>query len=149
MARVKFTKTKVSFRCYIKGVSNQVSSNSDFIHGQISVLKWEKRKSGKTFSGLQNRAIRGLQIGAGFRDYKLGQEGLQIGVALRISIEAKRLQIGAGLSNRAKEVSNRSRDYKSGQGLQIGAEHLFSSSELTKVWTTRLVSGLYGSSHHF
>ena len=28
---------------------------------------------------LLNGAIRGLQIGAGFRDYKLGQEGLQIG----------------------------------------------------------------------
>ena len=25
--------------------------------------------------GLQNGAIRGLQIGAGFRDYKSGQEG--------------------------------------------------------------------------
>ena len=115
MARVKFTKTKVIFRCYIKGVSNQVSSNSDFIHVQISVLKWEKRKSGKTFSGLQNRAIRGLQIGAGFRDYKLGQEGLQIGVALRIS-------------NRGKKIANRGRDFKSGQRgfqskqrLQIGS----------------------------
>ena len=68
VARVKFTNTKVIFRCYIKGASNQVSSNSDFIHVQISVLKWEKRKSGKTFSGLQNRAIRGLQIEADFRD---------------------------------------------------------------------------------
>ena len=26
-------------------------------------------------------AIRGLQIGAGFKDYKSGQKGLQIGVA--------------------------------------------------------------------
>ena len=79
------------------------------------MLKWEKRKSGKTFSGLQNRAIRGLQIGAGFRDYKLGQEGLQIGVALRIS-------------NRGKKIANRGRDFKSGQRgfqskqrLQIGS----------------------------
>ena len=41
----------------------------------------KKRKSGKIFSGLQNGTIRGLQIGAGFRDYKSGQEGLQIGAA--------------------------------------------------------------------
>ena len=31
----------------------------------------KKRKSEKN-SGLQNGTIRGLQIGAGFRDYKLG-----------------------------------------------------------------------------
>ena len=30
----------------------------------------KKQKSRKTFSGLQDGAIRGLQIGAGFRDYK-------------------------------------------------------------------------------
>ena len=35
----------------------------------------KKRKSVKTFSGLQNGAIRELQIGAGFRDYKLGGKG--------------------------------------------------------------------------
>ena len=40
-------------------------------------------------------------------------QGLQIG--------AKRLQIHAGTSNRGKEISNRGRDYKSGQGgFQIG-----------------------------
>ena len=33
------------------------------------------------FFGLQNGAIRGLQIRAGFRDYKSGQERLQIGTA--------------------------------------------------------------------
>ena len=45
----------------------------------------EKRKSGKTFPGLQDGAIRGLQTGPGFKDYKSGQEGLQIGRTLRIS----------------------------------------------------------------
>ena len=45
----------------------------------------KKWKSWKNFSGLQNGIIRGLQIGSGFRDYKLGQEGLQIGAALGIS----------------------------------------------------------------
>ena len=60
-------------------------------------------------SELHNGAIRGLQIGAGFRDCKSGQEGLQIGAAL-------------GISNRGKEVSNQGRDYKSRQErFQIGA----------------------------
>ena len=151
VATVKFTKSKVIFRCYTKGVSNQVSSNSDFIYVQISVLKWEKRKSGKTFSRLQNGAIRGLQIGACFRDYKLGQEGLQIGAALRISNRGKKIANQGRyfkLGQRGFQ-SRQSRDYRSGQGLQDSAEHLFSSSELTKVWTTRLISGLYVSSHHF
>ena len=30
---------------------------------------------------IKNGAIKGMQIGAGFRDYKSGQEGLQIGEA--------------------------------------------------------------------
>ena len=38
-------------------------------------------KVGKKFSGLQSGTIGLLQIGAGFRDYKSGQEGLQIGAA--------------------------------------------------------------------
>ena len=65
--------------------------------------------------------MRGLQIGAGFRDCKLVQEGLQIGVALGIS-KWGGLQIVAGISNRGKEISNWGRDYKSGQErFQIGA----------------------------
>ena len=31
--------------------------------------------------GITKRGINGLQIGAGFGDYKSGQEGLQIGTA--------------------------------------------------------------------
>ena len=82
------------------------------IHVQIPVPKWEKTKKWEKFSGLQNGAMRGLQIGAGFRDYKSGQEGLQIGTAL-------------GISNRGKEITKRGkRDFKSGQGLQIGSEQL-------------------------
>ena len=46
VARVKFVKTKVTFRYHTKGVSNQVSSNSDHeikvIHVPIPVPKWEK-----------------------------------------------------------------------------------------------------------
>ena len=68
----------------------------------------KSEKVGKKFSRLQNGAKRGLQIGAGFRDYKLGQEGLQIGAPL-------------GISNRSKKITNRGKDFKSGQRLQIGA----------------------------
>ena len=73
----------------------------------------KKRKSWKNFLG--NGAIRVLQIRTGFRDYKSGQEGLQIGAAL-------------GISNRGKKITNRGRNFKSGQRdlksrqiLQIGA----------------------------
>ena len=44
----------------------------------------KKRKNGKTFSGLQNGAIRELQIGESFRDYIVRLEGLQIGATLGI-----------------------------------------------------------------
>ena len=84
--RVKFIKTMVIFRYHTKGVSNQVSSNS------VNKIKSE----------LQNGAIRELQIGADFRDYKSGQEVLQIGAALAIS-------------NQGKKIANWGRDFKSGQ----------------------------------
>ena len=76
---------------------------------KIQYQNGEKRKSEKKISGLQNGAIRGLQIEAGFKDYKLGQEVLQIVAALRIS-------------NLGKKITNRGRDFKLGQqGFQIGA----------------------------
>ena len=60
--------------------------------------------------------MRGLQIRAGFRDYKSWLEGLQIGAALGISSWGKKI------TNRGKESSKRGKDYKSGQeGFQIGA----------------------------
>ena len=74
-------------------------TKSKVIHVQILVPKYEKTKKSEKFSGLQNGTVRALQIGAGFRDYKSGQEGLQIGAALGISNRAKRLQIGSGISN--------------------------------------------------
>ena len=43
----------------------------------------KKRKSGKTLSGLQNGALRGLQIGAGFRDFR----DFKSGQGLRIRAE--------------------------------------------------------------
>ena len=61
----------------------------------------KKRKKEKKISRSQNGAIRGLQIGAGFRDYKSGQEGLQVGVALEIS-------------NRGEKITYPNRDFKSG-----------------------------------
>ena len=45
----------------------------------------KNEKVGNTFTGLQNRTITGLEIGADFRDYKLWWELLQIGAALGIS----------------------------------------------------------------
>ena len=81
VAKVKFIKTKAIFRSHTKGVSNKVLSNQDQKIKSYSCSKWEKagkkqyqngknEKVGKNISGLLNRAIRGLQIGAGFRDYK-------------------------------------------------------------------------------
>ena len=70
------------------------------------------------FQGLQNKAIRELQIRAGFRDYKSGQERLQIGVAEEISNR------GNKITNRSRDFKSGQRDFKQGQRLQIGAEHM-------------------------
>ena len=59
-------------------------------------------------------------IEAGFRGYKSGQVRLQIGAALGISNKDKKKN-----ANRGKEFSNRgNRDFKLGQGLQVGAEQI-------------------------
>ena len=65
-------------------------------------------KCQQIFFGITIGAIRGLQIGAGFSDCKSGQEGIQNVAAL-------------GISNRGKKKLKRGRDYKPGQGFQIGA----------------------------
>ena len=57
-AKVKFIKTKVISRYYTKDVSNQVSSNSDFIHIQIPVLKWDKKKKCENIFWVKNRGKR-------------------------------------------------------------------------------------------
>ena len=71
VARVKFTKTNVTFRYHIK-----VSSYSDHEIKSYSCsnssTKVRKTKKWQKFPGLQNRPMRGLQFGAGFRDYKSG-----------------------------------------------------------------------------
>ena len=54
------------------------------------------------FFRLENEAIRELQIGADFRDYKLGQEGLQRWVALGISNRCKKITNRAEITNRGK-----------------------------------------------
>ena len=77
-------------------------TKSKVIHVQIPVPNWEKTKKWETSSGLQNGAMRGVQIGAGFRGYKSGHKGLQIGAAL-------------GISNRGREITNWVRDFKLGQ----------------------------------
>ena len=123
LARVKFIKTRVIFRYHTKGISNQASSSSDqeiksYSCSNSSTKVGKKRKSGKTFSELQNGTMRRLQIRArgitnrgSFRDFKSGQrdyksrQGFQIG--------AKRFQI------RARGISNRGRDYKSVQSKSL------------------------------
>ena len=76
VASVKFIKTKVIFRYHTKGVSKQVSSSSDHEIKSYSCLnsstKVRKNEKKEKFYGFQNEALRGLQIGAGFRDYKSG-----------------------------------------------------------------------------
>ena len=57
---------------------------------------------------IQNGVIRGLQIGAGLREYKSGQEGLQIGAILGVSYEGK------------KNYKSGRLYFKSGKRLQIG-----------------------------
>ena len=59
--------------------------------------------------------MRVLQIGAGFRDYKSRQDGLQIGAALGISNRGKEI------TNRGRDFKSRQRDFKSAQRLQIRA----------------------------
>ena len=59
----------------------------------------KKLKTGKNFSRLQNGTKSSFQIGAGFRDYKLGQERLQKQGAL----ENRR---------RGEKIRNQGRDYK-------------------------------------
>ena len=75
----------------------------------------KKQKNGKNFFGLQNGAIRGLQIGAGFRDYKLGKVGLQKAAASGISNRGKKITNRGRDFKPDHEISNRGRDYKSTQ----------------------------------
>ena len=127
------TSSVTRFSYHTKSFSNQVSSNSDgvlfqlekVIHVQNLVRKWEKNeKVGKKFLGYKMGQVFEI-INRGKRDYKQGKsQGFQIG--------AKRLQIGAGTSNWERSISNQGSDCKSrqeglqiGQGLQIGAEHIY------------------------
>ena len=71
----------------------------------------KNEKRGKKNVGLHNGAIRGLHIGAGFRNYRLRQEGVQIGVALEISSWGKKI------TNRGWDFKLRQGDLKSGQRL--------------------------------
>ena len=73
----------------------------------------KKQKSEKNFSVLQNQIIRGLQIGAGYKDYKSRQEGLQIGATLRISNRDKTI------TNQGVDCKSAQRDFKSSQRLHI------------------------------
>ena len=72
VARVKFIKAKAIFRYHAKGVSDQVSSNSDheiksYFCSNSSIKIEKNEKVGKNFSRLKDGAIRGLQIRVCFR----------------------------------------------------------------------------------
>ena len=114
VARVKFIKTKVIFGYHTNSVSNQVSSYSvheikSYSCSNSSTKVGKNEKSGRKFSGLRNGVIRRLQIGTGSRDYKSGQEGLQIRAVLGIPNQSKKI------TNRGKKIWVRGRDYKSRQ----------------------------------
>ena len=49
------------------------------IYFQIPLPKWEKSRKCEKIFWFTNGAITGLQIGAGFRDWKSGWKGLQTG----------------------------------------------------------------------
>ena len=87
-------------------------SNSDHETKSYSCLSFStelwKNKRAVKISGLQNGVIRGLQIRAGFRDYKSGQKDYKSGQGFQIG---------------SRGISIWGRDYQSGQGLQIGTEH--------------------------
>ena len=59
--------------------------------------------------------MRGLQIGAGFRDHKSGQERLQIGHLRDFKSGQKDYKSGQRLHMGAREITNKGRDFKSVQ----------------------------------
>ena len=65
-------------RSFLAIITKIIKSKS--IHVQIQVSKWEKRKNGKKTMGYKTSQ---------YVDYKSRQNGLQIGVALRISNRGK------------------------------------------------------------
>ena len=73
------------------------------IHAQIPIPKWEKSGKRKTFSGLQNGTIRGLQIGAGFLGLQVGARRITNRGTFKYFKSGQRLQIeGRGISNRCR-----------------------------------------------
>ena len=80
----------------------------------LGITKWgNKRITNRgRFQGLQTRA-RGITNRGSLRDFKSGQKDYKSGQIFQI--RAKKFQIGT-------EITKWGRDFKSGQGLQIGAE---------------------------
>ena len=117
VARVKFIKTKVIFRYHTKGVSNQVSSNSDYqikscSCSDSSTKIEKKRKSGKKILWITKHTNKRI---TNWDRSKSRQEGLQKGAALGISI------LGKKITNRGRDFKSGKRDFKSGQRLEIVA----------------------------
>ena len=85
LPRVRFIKTKVILGIITKVFQTKFHqiriTKSKVINVQIPEAKWEKTKKLEKNFWLQNRVIKGLQIGGSFRNYKSGQEGFQIGAS--------------------------------------------------------------------
>ena len=94
---VKFIKTIDIFRYHTKFHHIRMSK-SKVILFKFQYQNERKRKSGEKMLWITKRGNKRLQIGAGFGDYKLGQEGLQIGASLGISNRGKKIT-SRGLSN--------------------------------------------------
>ena len=98
VARVKFIKTKVIFRHHTKGVSNQVSSNSNHEIKSYSYLNsgtkmGKNEKNGKMLLGYKKMGNKGVTNRGSFKDFKSGQ---------RFHVGEKRFQIRAEITNRGK-----------------------------------------------
>ena len=111
-------------------INKVLIKNSEFmLHSLYFLEMFQNHPKMHIYQGLQNGTIRGLQIGAGFRDYKSGKEGLQIGVVQGISNRAgdfisgqRDFKSGQRLPIGARKITNRGRAFKLEQGLQIGVE---------------------------
>ena len=105
VASVKFIKTKVIFWNDTKGVSNQVSSNSDheiksYSCSNSSIKTRKNEKAGKNF-WVTKRGNKEITNRGSFYGLQIEARGITNRVqGYRFQIRTKRIEIGAGISNR-------------------------------------------------
>ena len=130
VTKVKSINARVIFRYHDNDVSNQVSSNSNnkiksYSCSNFSTKMGKMKKQEKIF-WITNR---------GKRDQKQGQ-------LLGFQIVARRFQIGTEITSWGEK------DFKSGQGLQIGTEHHLKMKENPvftefKLWVKVGIFGIF------